>query len=583
MGALRPPKHVEASSETLGHEAPVSETAVRAFDPARGRHWALGRLGRVGEPLIAVVAVAAAAWLVFGGVYPNFDTAYAIVWGDSVLGGALPDYLAPTAPTPHPLATAAGALASLFGTGAFTLMAALAFASLGGLVYAVYRLGRECHSPAVGVLAALVVGTSFSVLSRTTAAYLDLTAVALILVAAVLEVRRPRRGTAVLALLALAGLQRPEVWLLTAVYWVYLARPLDWPDRVRMGALAAIAPLLWALTDLIVTGNPLHSVNGTRVAAADDAASTGLDTSGAVLPVPLAAVGLVAVGLALALLLRRRPRLPRPWLIAAALALVGAIVLASASHGPWATETAVEALRKVLRLPVIAGSLLGIVLAASSAPRRWAVPAACLALGMLAFLALGVMGLPLDDRFLYLPATVLALCFSLLAVGWLDRRGSGDAGSPAWLGRAWPLAGAVVLVGFALSLPAQVKRIQDLRGAVSLRMEAISDLRALADDARGGAVLKSCSPVTFPNEQAVPFVAYMAGRSLDSLRSAEASSPRRGAYLVPRRHLVEAHAFLLSPASGRVGALQAPRGFSTVASNRSWVLQAKGCAAAGTR
>jgi hypothetical protein len=37
--------------------------------------------------------------------------------------------------------------------------------------------------------------------------------VAFVVWAAVLEARRPRRGTAVLVLLGLAGLLRPEAWL----------------------------------------------------------------------------------------------------------------------------------------------------------------------------------------------------------------------------------------------------------------------------------------------------------------------------------------------------------------------------------
>ncbi len=44
----------------------------------------------------------------------------------------------------------------------------------------------------------------------------------LVLGALVVETRRPRAGAPVLALLALAGLLRPEAWVFSGLYWVYL-------------------------------------------------------------------------------------------------------------------------------------------------------------------------------------------------------------------------------------------------------------------------------------------------------------------------------------------------------------------------
>ena len=38
---------------------------------------------------------------------------------------------------------------------------------------------------------------------------------------AALEAERPRRGTVVFALLACAGLMRPEAWLLSGLYWLW--------------------------------------------------------------------------------------------------------------------------------------------------------------------------------------------------------------------------------------------------------------------------------------------------------------------------------------------------------------------------
>ena len=66
-----------------------------------------------------------------------------------------------------------------------------------------------------------------------------------------------------LVLLALAGLLRPEAWVLSGLYVLYLWRDNEPRERVRLVALAAAAPVIWALTDLLVTGDPLHSLHGT--------------------------------------------------------------------------------------------------------------------------------------------------------------------------------------------------------------------------------------------------------------------------------------------------------------------------------
>ena len=57
-----------------------------------------------------------------------------------------------------------------------------------------------------------------------------------------------------LALLDVAGLLRPEAWLFAGVYWLYLCRGASPRERVRLAALVALAPVLWALSDLAVTG-----------------------------------------------------------------------------------------------------------------------------------------------------------------------------------------------------------------------------------------------------------------------------------------------------------------------------------------
>ena len=65
-------------------------------------------------------------------------------------------------------------------------------------------------------------------------------------------------------LLALAGLLRPEAWLLGLAWLAYAGRGQPRAQVLRWAALSLAAPLIWALWDLAVTGDPLWSLHGTR-------------------------------------------------------------------------------------------------------------------------------------------------------------------------------------------------------------------------------------------------------------------------------------------------------------------------------
>ena len=79
------------------------------------------------------------------------------------------------------------------------------------------------------MFAGLLVLSRFFVENLAAQGYLDISYVALIVWAIVLEVEKPRRGTAVFLLLAAAGLLRPDAWVLSGVYWLWCA----WPRRRR--------------------------------------------------------------------------------------------------------------------------------------------------------------------------------------------------------------------------------------------------------------------------------------------------------------------------------------------------------------
>jgi hypothetical protein len=324
------------------------------------------------QKLAAIPLVAGALALLFGAhAFVNYDTAYALLWGSDLAGGVRPDIELPLAPTPHPLANAAGMVLT---PGAVDV---LSYVFLGLAAYLVFRLGEEWFGTAAGVVGALLFLTREPVLSFGLRAYVDLPFVCLTLGALLLEVKRPRRGWPVLALLALAGLLRPEPWLFSAAYVLYLRNP-------RLLPLAALAPVLWCLHDLALTGDPLWSLLGTQ----DNAQELGRKTG----PVDLVLYGPrrlgeilrepVLLGLVVGAVYAWKTRRRQP-LAALALALVAFAILATAGL-PIIT-------RYLLLSAALACTLAGAALVAGIAHRRWA-PASVAVLVALVVFAPGQVG-----------------------------------------------------------------------------------------------------------------------------------------------------------------------------------------------
>ena len=216
----------------------------------------------------AVVALAAALLVP---TYPNYDAYYHLVWGRELLDGVRPSFEAYQAPTQHPLYLAVCAALSPLGQDADRALVLLCVVSLVALAWAVFRVGDAVFGLWPGLAAAAFTGSSFAFLLYAARAYVDVPFLALVLWAAALEAQQPRRGRSVMTLLVVAGLLRPEAWVLAGAYWLWCA----WPAAGRAGepaggarrldllALAATAPIVWALVDLAVTGDPLFSLHAT--------------------------------------------------------------------------------------------------------------------------------------------------------------------------------------------------------------------------------------------------------------------------------------------------------------------------------
>jgi hypothetical protein len=221
----------------------------------------------------AIAATVAVAVAVYGGGFLSSDPANQLVWGRELARLEAPDYSG--GPTPHPLANLVGALLSVLGHHADEALIAIGWIALGGLVWVVWGIARHLFGPAAAAIAVALVlsrGVTALITART---MVDLPFAVVVLAAVLLELRKPRRGTAVLVLLTVAGLLRPEAWLLAGAYWLWLLPVSDRAGIARTAAIVAVAPVLWALSDLYATGDLLHSLHGPPARATSSACRTG--------------------------------------------------------------------------------------------------------------------------------------------------------------------------------------------------------------------------------------------------------------------------------------------------------------------
>jgi hypothetical protein len=360
---------------------------------------------------IGIPLGAALAFLLIGTGFLNYDTAYSLLWGGDVAHLRAPDFGVPVAPTPHPLSTLVGLLLTPFGDVGQTLWVGIAFLALGGLAWTTYELGAHWFGPAAGAVAALVILTRIPVLSFGVRAYLDIPYVALVL-GALLAEARGRGPRLPLVLLALAGLLRPEAWLFAFAYGA-------WKRDPRLLGLVLAAPVLWMAHDLVLAGDPLHSLLGTRDNAEVLERTTGLGNVPGTVP--------------------RR-------------------------------------IGEILREPGLLGAAAGGLLVLAFLRRQAALPVATGVASLVAFCVFAAAGLPILGRYLLLPAALLAVFCGAGVFGWRVL----EPGHP-WR-RRWAAVGAVVLLAFAVFAPGQADRISNLRASMGIQQEILADLHAVADD-----------------------------------------------------------------------------------------------------
>src|SRR3954454_3230769 len=96
----------------MGGRASIAVGQARKPGAALGCGTLRRRMPSPVASAVAAVLVAAAIFAFFGHAFLNYDSFYALVWGKDLVHGIAPDYKVAVAPTPHPLATAVGAVLS---------------------------------------------------------------------------------------------------------------------------------------------------------------------------------------------------------------------------------------------------------------------------------------------------------------------------------------------------------------------------------------------------------------------------------------------------------------------------------------
>jgi hypothetical protein len=432
---------------------------------------------RVLPALAVIVGVPLVLWLIYKPSYVNFDARYALLWARDIVHGHTPDYTAVFAPTPHPLQTLVAFPVLLAGDSSAKVMVALTLLSLGVLTWLIYRLGAELWNPAAGIVAAAIVATRPTIDRFALIGYQDLAFAALVVWALLLETRRPKRGAAVLAVLAAAGLMRPDAWLLSLLYLAYVWKDRD--DKAKLVALAIAAPILWIAQDWIITGQPLHSLHGTKTLAGE--------------------------------VNRRRPPLTIP------------------SRTAWYFKL-------LLLWPLAFGVPAGLVFAWQYARKRFTLLVAT-ALALTLWIVLtSIVGLSLIQRYLVTPAALLAIVYGLAVFGWLKLK-------PDQHRQIWKAVGLAALIASLAYIPAQVSKLKSIHSTMQREARNYADLKLVGNAPAVRAKFRQCGSISTIGHKAVPDLRYWLDGQPKSIDLVEGSKTKVGALMLKPRPTKQMWAF----------------------------------------
>jgi hypothetical protein len=422
--------------------------------------------------IAAVLAGIVVLGLFFGlRTYPNYDSYYQLLWGQDLAHGRLPDYHVFRSPTPHPLSELVGLLLSPFGLAADRLMVLITLAAWVGLLWAIYRFTKHLLGTLVAAVAVVVMLTRTDLEFFALRGVVDIWFLFFVFAAAAMEVHRPRRGMPVMALLLLAGLLRPEAWVLAGIYVLWL-----FPEKGFRGIwpyvlMAAAAPVIWVAWDWIVTGKPLYSLTSTRETAGEFKRDRGV---------------------------------------------VEAIKLVPDYIG---------ANEKIVNV-VIGG--LGALTALWMLGKRALMPVGLMVVGLVTFLAIALAGLSVIPRYLAIPSILFNISVAVALTAWLLVK------EPRRAHRLMvALFVFTLLVGAWRAIPYS-KDFRKLHGQETFVKGQHTALKAILDDPKVVPLLNSCRPITTPTHSAIPVIRFETGMPKEAFMPsiAQARPPAHGLLLI---------------------------------------------------
>jgi hypothetical protein len=426
---------------------------------------------RVLPALAVIVGVPLVLWLIYRPSYVNFDARYALLWARDIVHGHTPDYTVAFAPTPHPLQTLVAFPVLLAGDSSAKVMVALTLLSLGFLTWFIYRLGAELWHPAVGIVAAAIVATRPTLDRFALIGYQDLAFAALVVWALLLETRKPKRGVSVLIVLSVAGLMRPDAWLLSLLYVAYLWKDEQPNQRLKLLALALSAPILWVAQDWIITGQPFHSLHGTKTLAGE--------------------------------VNRRRPPLSIP------------------KRTAWYFKL-------LLLWPLALGVPLGLAFAWLYARKRFALLVATAAILTAWIVLTSIIGLSLIQRYLVTPGALLAVVAGLAVFGWLKLR-------PQQHRQLWTALGLLSLALSFVYIPAQIDKLQSIKSTMKREARNYADLKLVGNAPAVRAKFQQCGTISTIGHKAVPDLRYWLDGKPRSIDLVEGSKTKVGPLMLEPR------------------------------------------------
>jgi hypothetical protein len=523
--------------------------------------------------LLGIVVGAVLLRVVSGVGFANYDTLYALTWGQQLTRGETPQYGIAVAPTPHPLVEALGVVSSPLGPHAAEQIAvALGLLALAACGWAVYRLGSLWFNRPAGAVAAAVLLTRVPILSYGVRAYVDVPYLLLVLCALIVETNHRRAGAPVLALLALAGLLRPEAWAWSGLYWLYLfwvparagARARAWHPQNKDAPPGA----------KVGEGRPQQPADGSSSQRPADGTSSQRPADGTSSQRP-------ADGTSSQQPAGRTPR-QLAWLalLAAAAPLIWvASDWAVTGNALWSltnTQHTAETLHRetgIAKVPeyiprrigenlgpfALAVAALGGVLALLWLRAR-ALPGALAGVAAVAvFAVFASVGLPIDTRYAFLAAAILCVFCGAAVCGWTEL----PRGDPHR--RWWMLAAAVSVVVLLASIPSQYRTNHHELDELGAQQRIQSELLALV---RAGAITTKCEPIGVPNHAPIPLLALWLETPPGELANLQVQTLARGTFVDPANREVQDHYILDRNDPHRPVAV--PAGFRQTHANHSW-------------